>query len=222
VQVDSDTVFLQDPDFSLNGVDAAARPVDVKGMCTSGPGDPFDPYWRSLCRLCEVEYEQLPMVKTTVDRQVVRASYNGGLVAARRATGIFERTEEFFNRVVAAKLKPWGTDQRVKSGAGLVGTAGGAYWGTSQAALSLAITASGASVQLFPETYNIPLHLTSPAGFSEGPPIHVHYHWIGSAGEIDGNPMLDGRLHLPSETVDWLRERLPLRAEPAWWQRLFR
>ena len=128
VQVDSDTVFLRDPDFSLNGVDAAARPVDVKGMCTSGPGDPFDPYWRSLCRLCEVEYDQLPMVKATVDRQVVRASYNGGLVAARRATGIFERTEEFFNRVVAAELKPWGTDQRVKSGAGLVGTAGGAYW----------------------------------------------------------------------------------------------
>ena len=85
VQIDSDTLFLAEPDFSLQGVDVAARPVDVKGMCTTGEGDPFDPYWRNLCTLCEVDYALLPEVVTTVDRKTVRAHCNGGLVVAKRA-----------------------------------------------------------------------------------------------------------------------------------------
>jgi hypothetical protein len=45
VQLDSDTLFLGEPNFSLTGVDAAARPVDVKGMCTSGWSSPGTRAW---------------------------------------------------------------------------------------------------------------------------------------------------------------------------------
>src|SRR4026208_1881320 len=44
VIVDSDTLFLREPNEILlrPDVDVAVRPVAVKGMCTSGPTDPFD------------------------------------------------------------------------------------------------------------------------------------------------------------------------------------
>ena len=50
IQLDSDTMFLREPEFCLAGVDAGARPVDVKGMCTEGAGDPFDPYWAASAK----------------------------------------------------------------------------------------------------------------------------------------------------------------------------
>src|SRR5450432_1147078 len=44
VVLDSDTLFLREPDriFLPTDVDVAVRPVDSKGMCTAGPADPFD------------------------------------------------------------------------------------------------------------------------------------------------------------------------------------
>ena len=221
VQIDSDTVFLREPDFSLRGVDAAARPVDVKGMCTSGSGDPFDTYWRNLCRLCEVDYDLLPMVQTTVDRQAVRASYNGGLVAARRTSGIFERTADFFIRLAGAQLKPWlGADTRVRSGTGVVDARGGAYWGTSQAALSLAITARAAAVQMLPATYNVPLHYVDVAGFTVRAPVRPAITGCARQARAAAIPCLTGGSTCRPKPSMWLRERLPLQPDRAWWRRL--
>lgn len=213
VQIDSDTLFLDEPDFSLNGVDAAARPVDVKGMCTTGPGDPFEEYWRKLCKLCGVDYERLPFVETTVDRKTVRASYNGGLAAATRSSGIFDRTEEFFSKLVAVGARPWaGSGIQVKSAVETVSKEGSEFWGTTQAALSLAITALGGAIEILPPSYNVPLHLFDQLTPPEAEPIHVHYHWLGSRESRKENPLLNGRLRLPGETAKWLKKRLPLRS----------
>ena len=213
VQIDSDTLFLAEPDFSLQGVDVAARPVDVKGMCTTGEGDPFDPYWRNLCTLCEVDYALLPEVVTTVDRKKVRANYNGGLVVAKRSSGIFERTEEFFLKLAAANARPFaGTGTRVKSGVEIVSLKGSEYWGSGQAAQALAVISQGSSVQILPPSYNVPLHLFDAFEPSRTEPIHVHYHWLCTKKTYAANPMLNGRLPLPADTVRWLRDRLPLRA----------
>src|SRR5262249_23126913 len=104
VQLDSDTLFLRQPHLSLGTAELAARPVDMKGICTAGPGDPFDPYWRDLCALCGVDYDLIPEVSTTVAGERVRAAYNGGLIAIRRDCGVYECTEDFFRRAVAADL----------------------------------------------------------------------------------------------------------------------
>lgn len=209
VQVDSDTLFLGEPDFSLTGVDAAARPVDVKGMCTTGEGDFFDQYWRDLCRVCEVDYRQIPFVTTTVDRMRVRASYNGGLVAARRSSGVFELAAKFFLRFVSAKLTPWPAGT-MRTGAGTVDGEGRRFWGTGQAALSIALTARGSSVRILPPSYNVPLHMFESIAHADPAPIHVHYHWLCSPGELSNNPMLDGRLAVAKETAHWLTAQLPL------------
>lgn len=214
VQIDSDTLFVGEPVGLLANGPAAARPVDVKGMCTTGPGDEFDGYWRALCSLVGVDYERVPVIQTTVDRVVVRASYNGGLVAARRASGVFERTEEFFFRLVAAGLRPWdGRGLTVESGAGRVSEAGSAYWGTSQAAFSLAAVGGGHRVAILPDTYNFPLHLLDhPTTAVPTPLVHIHYHGLASSGDADANALLDARLGLPAESREWLRSRLPLSA----------
>jgi hypothetical protein len=214
VQLDSDTLFLGEPDLSMCGATAAARPVDTKGMCTGGPGDPFDDYWRALCRLCEVDYDSVPLLETYVDRQIVRASYNGGLVIARRASGVFERTEEFFKRLVLADMRPHaGTRVRLKTGTGTVALEASEYWGSSQAALSLAVVASGNTMHLLPPSYNVPLPYFDVTGPPDVTAVHVHYHWMCTPEECATNPMLDGRLELPPDTLSWLREQLPLKAQ---------
>jgi hypothetical protein len=106
VQLDSDTLFVSEPDFSLGEACAAARPVDVKGMCTCGPQDPFDGYWRQLCTTLSVDYERIPMIRTTVDQTIVRASYNGGLLIARRVSGLFAQTERFFESSLDQMTRP--------------------------------------------------------------------------------------------------------------------
>jgi hypothetical protein len=212
VQLDSDTLFVGEPDFSLPAAHVGARPVDVKGMCTEGPGDAFDAYWHGLCELCDVDYESLPWVITTVDGKTVRANYNGGLIAARRACGIFQQTREFFLRLVAAGRKPWANSGLlIKSGTGPVGREGSEYWGTSQAALSLATTARHGIVEILSSLYNVPVHYFASLPPLDGVPVHIHYHWLLSEGEGHDNPMFGGRLPLPPEIAEWIRRESPLR-----------
>jgi hypothetical protein len=211
VQIDSDTLFLGEPDFTLDGVDVAARPVDVKGMCTAGEGDPFDEFWHHLCALCEVDYSRVPVLETTVDRKAVRASYNGGLVVAKRNRGILERTAEFLERALLVDARPHrGSVVLVESGAGAVSAEASEYWGIGQAVLSLAITATDSKVRILPTSHNVPIHFLDLLERSDTTPVHVHYHWLCSSEGCSANPMLDGRMALPADTVKWLRERLPL------------
>ncbi len=210
VQLDSDTLFVGEPDLSPHEQAAAARPVDVKGMCTAGTGDAFDPYWQQLCRVCGVNYEALPLIETTVDRVTVRASFNGGLVAVPRASRIFAQTEMFFDRGVEAGLKPWAERGSIYTGAGEVPAEGGEYWGSSQAALSLAIAHSGGRARILPASHNVPLHFFDSLAMPQQAPVHLHYHWLLSGGEHSGDALFDPRLMLAHHTVEWLRRRVPL------------
>lgn len=217
VVLDSDTLFLREPDFALEGVDVAVRPVDVKGRCTSGPDDPFDPYWRKLCALGGIALEALPIVTPTVDDRRVRASYNGGLVAVRRETGILQTTAALFGRSVRAGLSPHAVgESSVFASTGPVGEVASAYWGSSQAALAVAIWRTTDRVRVLEPTYNVPLHCFDD--WLERHPtvplealVHLHYHWLCTPGHEASNPLLDGRLPLAPELARWLRARVPFR-----------
>jgi hypothetical protein len=213
VQLDSDTVFVAEPDPSLFECETTARPVDVKGMCTTGAGDPFDPYWRNLCAMADVDYEQLPVIPTTVDGVLVRASYNAGFLAARRDLGLFGRTEDIFRRLVGKGLHPWTADgPLVRAGTGLLKGSATAYWGTSQAAFSLAAVVGKHRVRLLPGAYNFPLHsLNQIAGPIPLPLVHLHYHWLFA--EQDAADLVeDARLALSGAAKEWLKAQLPLKA----------
>ena len=211
VILDSDTLFLREPDRILlpPEVDVAVRPVDIKGMCTDGPADPFDGYWRDLCRCCGVDYEEIPWTESFVDHHRIKASYNGGLVIVRGKLEILRQWAEFFFASIRQHLTPYAEEWRLRSGVSWIDSTASRLWGSNQAALSLAIWSNTRRVQELPPTYNYPLHshhqidaATANAVFPHL--VHVHYHWLLEEKSAR-NPLFDSAGPLSSRQRDWLR-----------------
>lgn len=214
--LDSDTLFLREPAaFALPvNVDVALRPVDYKGICTTGVEDPYDSYWRQLCAVCDVNYEDVPLAPSYVDRVSAKASYNGGLVVARRSVGLLRRWADFFLASVRAGLRPRSQAVAFRSSTGPVTPEASRMWGSNQAALSIAIWSSTKRVQILEPTYNYPLHAHAALGdraiedFNEL--VHAHYHWLLEKDEIDGVALLSPSSNLDSGKLAWLRARTPI------------
>lgn len=211
VILDSDTLFLREPDRILlpEDIDVLVRPVDLKGMCTGGPPDSFDTYWRDLCRCCDVAYDDIPWTRSFVDLQRIKASYNGGLIITRGNLGILERWAAFFFASIRQQLAPYKTEWRLRSGVSWVDSKASRLWGSNQAALSLAIWSKTRRVQELPATYNYPLHLHSRIDPSIAAAVfpqlvHVHYHWLL---EEATNPLFQSHGPMSPEQQEWLRSR---------------
>jgi len=214
VVLDSDTIFLREPEKILlePGVDTAVRPVDVKGMCTTGPTDGFDSYWRALCECCDVRYDDIPWTESFVDHARIKASYNGGLVITRGNLGILQKWSRFFFESVRRGLTPYAQEWRLRSGVSWVDPAASKYWGSNQAALSLAIWDSTRRVQELQPTYNYPLHqhdqIDEDVVMKVFPAlVHVHYHWLFEE-PLAENPLFWPDGPLTPEQVSWLSEVL--------------
>ena len=210
VILDSDTLFLREPNEFLlpSDVDVALRPVAVKGMCTDGPTDPFDGYWRDLCRCCGVDYEQIPWIESFADQRRIKASYNAGLVVVRGNLGIMQRWANFFFASVRQQLIPHPKDRRIRAGAGWVDPGTGRMWGSNQAALSLAIWSSTRQVQELEPTYNYSLIIHDRVKQEIRDRVfphlvHVHYHWMLQE-DASKNPLFDESGPLSSEQRTWL------------------
>jgi hypothetical protein len=209
VQLDSDTVFLDEPDLGLGGHVLAARPVDTTGMCSRGPGHARETLWEKMCAVNNVDVDAMPYVHTTVGHERVRANYNGGLVVARR--DLYVLIEECFEKIVADDLRPFrGAGTGMRTGAEMVSPKGVEMWGTSQAAISIALTKMKTSARILDPGHNIPLHLFGSLDLPADRIVHLHYHWLFD-DPSEPNPALDGRLHLRPIQRDWLRERLASR-----------
>ena len=207
IQLDSDTVFVGEPRLALGGHGAAARPVDVVGMCSTGEDDPKDALWRRMCKVCETEVEALPFIATTIGRQPVRASYNGGLVAASR--DLFETIGETFSVLLEADIRPFAeSGLTIRTGTELVSAKGAEYWGVSQAAISISLAKLSRTARILPPTHNVPLHMFADLDPLPAPAIHLHYHWLFGTHQ-ESNPVLDGRMALPAVQSAWLKQRLP-------------
>lgn len=209
VMLDSDTLFLGDVGPLCLDAPATARPADVKGTRTDG-GDAFGSYWSRLCRLAGIEIDALPIVHTTVDDQPIRASWNGGFVAARRELGLFTLTEDFFRRIVEADLRPRAGSglQIAFAGAGPVGVEGAEWWGSLQAATSLAAATLGIAVAPLDSRVNVPVHLWRRIQTKPSSVLHVHYHGLFEHPLDRPNPLLDGSITLSGDAADWLRSPL--------------
>ena len=210
VILDSDTLFLREPNeiLLLPDVDVALRPVDVKGMCTSGPTDPFDAYWRDLCRCCGVDYNQIPWTESFADRCRIKASYNAGLVIVRGKLGIMQRWSHFFFTSVRQQLRPYAHDRHFRAGAGWVEPAASKLWGSNQAALSLAIWSTTRNVKELEPIYNYALTVHEQIDKRLRKRIfpnlvHVHYHWL-LHDRTSKNPLFDRSGPLSAEQRVWL------------------
>jgi hypothetical protein len=217
VVLDSDTLMLDEPELLGPGTDLAARPVDVKGCTTAGPGDPFEPYWESLCALAGASIDVLPFLETTLDRRRVRAAYNGGYGVVRRDSGILESTAELFTRAVEADVRPlkgYGGAPKFAS-TGVVSPAASEYWGSNQAALAVAAWSTTRRVRELDARYNVPVHvLARDGGWSEEwrdiRPVHVHYHWMLYPEHHARTLAVLARLGVPPDRLAWIAARTPL------------
>ena len=185
VVLDTDTVFVDEPRFLRH--DAGARPVDVKGIASSGPDDLLDAYWTALCAFAGLRPSDLPMVRTTVDGQQVRAAYNGGLTVVRRDRGVLTAASrvffEAFTRDVRPRREP---ADPVLASTGFVGADASAWWGSSQAALSAGIWSRTRDVVTYDSAYNIPVHSLVDAADAArlapaSAPVLLHYHYLAEA-----------------------------------------
>ena len=213
ILLDTDTVFVGEPDFVRAG--AGVRPVDVKGSASSGPGDPLDAYWIRLCELGGIDPSRLPRLTTTIDQVSIRASYNGGFTVIRRDLGILQKTREIFFASLAENLRPLaGSGLDVQASTGPVGTAASEWWGSSQAALSVAIWSQTSDVHIFDERYNVPVHILAQPGRSwplgEGrEPVLLHYHFLAEPQYQTQLRQVMRRLGCSAEALRWVEERLP-------------
>jgi hypothetical protein len=214
VLLDTDTVFVGEPGFVR--ADVGVRPVDVKGSASSGVDDPLDAYWARMCVFGGIHPSRLPMLATTIDNVPIRASYNGGLTVVRRDLGILQRTREIFFASLEENLRPLaGAELNVVASTGSVGLEASEWWGSSQAALSVAIWSKTSDVYTFDERYNVPIHiLVAPdrswpmcAGFE---PILLHYHYLAEVQYQALFRQVLNRIGCSSDVIKWIEDRLPL------------
>jgi hypothetical protein len=218
VFLDSDTVITSEP-AALTlaaGIDAAVRPVDFGGAgaergyvegsdywrthfrrpSSTGPPDPLDGYWLRLYALFGLG-DPGWYVEATLDRLRIRAWFNSGLVAVRRAAGLFGQWRDDFEAIAGAGLLP--PDGRVHY--------------TEQLALATALTRVRDRVTILPATYNYPLSgraMQLPplreAGLEKL--VHIHYNRYF---QIDGYlRSVDPPLDLSHGVGRWLDAQLPL------------
>lgn len=212
--LDTDTVLVGEPD--LVRADAGARPVDLKGSASGGAGDPLDAYWERLCRLAGIGLERLPRLTASLDGATVRASYNGGFTVVRRGLGALGRTRDVFLAAMAEGLRPLaGLGLDVHASTGPVGREASEWWGSSQAALSVAIWSLTSDVHLYDARYNVPLNgLTGrgarwPTGVGWRP-LLLHYHHLAEPGRRDELRRALACAGCPRTAARWLEERLSL------------
>lgn len=217
VILDSDALFLREPSELVlpPDIDVAVRPVDVKGMSTSGPADTFDVYWRDLCRSCGVDYDEIPWTKSFVDGHRIKANYNGGLVVVRSGLGILRRCADFLFESIRQGLRPRADGNSFRTGTGWIEPAAANLWGSSQAALSLAIWSASRRVRELSPTYNYPLHLhdqLEPAVARSVFPhlVHVHYHWLFAPDALPANPLFSASGPLSADQRNWLGAATPI------------
>lgn len=128
VFLDSDTIFVNAPkELHLrDGIDAAARPVDIhrganepehdhpthwltrhRRVSSTGKGDPMDPYWQRMYNLLECGGPATALtVETTCSHHQIRPYFNSGLIAVRRAKKLFSQWREDFLALIRANHIP--------------------------------------------------------------------------------------------------------------------
>lgn len=220
--LDSDTLVLGEPEPPAEASDLAVRPVDVKGCASAGPEDACEPYWVELCALAGVRVEALPWIETVFGGARVRATYNGGFSAVRRASGIPRRAAELFSRSVLAGLWPTaGNPEHVVASTGRVSSLASRYWGSNQAALSVAAWSTTRRVQLLDRRTNVPLHILAEAAVADREswcdlrPVHVHYHRMLEPARRAVALACLAELGVPRDRLAWIEARLATSRSPS-------
>jgi hypothetical protein len=195
--LDSDVLVLGEPSQLLLAHDedfAACAPDRTIG--TTGPGDPFEPFWREVCRTVGLTPDDLPWIVTEQESIRIRLYWNSGVFVYRRST-------EFSQFHLDTTLKVM--DARISS------ASAGNYF--TQHTLGLAMVLKGLRWRALPHSHNFtPPTLESyqdPAGLQRVKAAKIlHYHdsmWPPKWGQF--NSMMAAS---HPEVAAWLSKKPPM------------
>ncbi|HEY6926907.1 MAG TPA: hypothetical protein VI653_25700 [Steroidobacteraceae bacterium] len=163
--LDSDLLIVREPELlePRTGEDLTAFPVEIKEMGTTGPGDPYEEFWKASCQVVGIELEALPWITTAQSKERVRLYFNSGIFAYRRGTGFGAE----YLRVCRALL-----DSRVGTNA-----PGYGLGFKEQVSVGFAAATLGLNWRALPYSHNYPLSSITPydPALLAGARV-VHYH----------------------------------------------
>ncbi|MFH1197117.1 MAG: alkyl sulfatase dimerization domain-containing protein [bacterium] len=73
-----------------NKYDAALRPVTLSNNISISPGKEPDDYWEPIYKMCGIDYQNLPVIKTIVDDVEIQPYYNCEVFSINPKLGICE------------------------------------------------------------------------------------------------------------------------------------
>lgn len=188
--LDSDMLILGDLEGLRlrDGEDLAACPRD-KNIGSTGSGDEFEPYWKTVCAAAGLHVEDLPWVETTADAERIRLYWNSGVFVYRPETGFLDSWHEMISHLIDT------TD---------ASTLDKLFW-IDQVALSLTAVAAGLTMKQLPGSLNYGIashfkdHLTD-AGLAAARVLHYH----DSMAPAQWTWFLERIAEPLPETRDWL------------------
>jgi hypothetical protein len=106
VWMDSDTVFLNEPEACILGEEKTLGccPVMLKNI-SSLSDEPLDPFWKAVYKGCRTPPENLFSLETLVDQVKIRAQFNAGLLVVRPEKGLLRSWRDDFLRLY--QLSQW-------------------------------------------------------------------------------------------------------------------
>jgi hypothetical protein len=101
IWLDGDTLVVKEPTELLLDAqtDFAAVAVE-KSVGSSGPADPFEPYWQAMADSIGVPLDDIGWVTTERGQRPIRLYFNSGIMAFRRGTGFVQEYIRAFNQVM--------------------------------------------------------------------------------------------------------------------------
>ncbi len=137
--LDSDLLFVGEPDQLIlnDGEDFVACASD-KNIGTTGPGDPFESYWKEICQVVGIDICDLPWVTTQMDEKRIRLYWNSGVFVYRRRTNFAKHHLDISLQMLDAHIANYNA---------------GIFF-TDQVALGLAMVKMGLSWRALPYSHN--------------------------------------------------------------------
>lgn len=103
--LDSDMLVLGEPtELLLADTEDFAACAPDRTIGTTGPGDPFEPFWHEVCQVVGLTLDDLPWIVTAQESIRIRLYWNSGVFVYRRATGFSQFHLDTTLKVMDAKI----------------------------------------------------------------------------------------------------------------------
>jgi hypothetical protein len=206
IWLDSDVLVVSAPDPLLlqPNEDFACAAVN-KNVGSSGPGDPYEPYWQAMADTFRLPIDSLPWIKTQRDNQLVRFRLHSGVYSFRRGRGLGKQFVSDLETMLGSNVA---FTRRLPQPGDDVALA----FSVIQLKLRWRNLSHYCNYQMTPSSSTY-----KPTRASEAKVLHYH-HTLNSQ---EGSSWFIKELEsFRPDVAEWLRPRLPLESRPAGLHRL--